>query len=278
MKLKPYFAFYLTGFLTLLGLKIFYSQAGSEQLTWILAPTSRLVSLLSGIPFVHETNVGYVNQEMRFVIAPSCSGVQFMIICIATLLFSFVHRMGAVDNAHPASLSGRLSPRSVKRCVGWTAACVICSYLFTIGVNSLRIILAIYLPDLFRRLHLFNEFLTPERLHTAIGTAVYFASLLTVYRLAEWFSRKIASPGHTDTQLRLELCRQFLPPVFWYLFLVLGVPFLNGACHKNSKGFESYALLILFICGAVLGLALLAATLFHQGGLCKKKNKTMDSV
>lgn len=85
--------FYLTGLLFILGIKLFYSKASVPDLKWILAPTSLWVRILSGIPFDYEPGSGYVSHSFRFIIAPSCSGVQFMLIAAATLLYSFVHRM-----------------------------------------------------------------------------------------------------------------------------------------------------------------------------------------
>lgn len=85
--------FYLTGMLIILGIKLFYSKASIPDLKWILAPTSLWVRILSGIPFDYEPGSGYVSHSFRFIIAPSCSGVQFMLIAAATLLYSFVHRM-----------------------------------------------------------------------------------------------------------------------------------------------------------------------------------------
>ncbi len=244
---KQYFIFYLIGFLIVLGLKYFYSKADSDDLIWILAPTSKLVGALSGIPFIRTTGVGYVNRELRFIIAPSCSGVQFMTICIATLIFSFVHRMGESDTVV------RQSPAHKNlRCLGWIAASVTGSYLITILVNTMRIILSIYLPDLFRKLGMFGETLTPERLHTIIGTTVYFASLLTVYQMAGAVSLKLTSSLHQNQQESFGLLRKCLPPVFWYVFLVLVIPFLNGASRKNSSSFQEYAQLILLVCTAVL--------------------------
>lgn len=239
--IKQYFIFYLIGFLIVLGLKYFYSKAGSDELIWILAPTSKLVGALSGIPFTRTAGVGYVNRELRFIIAPSCSGVQFMSICIATLIFSFIHRMGESDT-------------EVKnmRCLGWIAASITGSYLITILVNTMRIILSIYLPNLFRELGLFGATLTPESLHTIIGTTVYFASLLTVYQIAGAVSLKLTSPLHRKQQEDSNLLHKCLPPVFWYIFLVLGIPFLNGAGRKNRGGFQEYEQLILLVCAAVL--------------------------
>ena len=101
------------------------------------------------------------------------------------------------------------------------------SYCFTVFINGLRIITALYLPLLFQRLQLFGDILTPDSLHTMIGTVVYFAALLTLYRLV----RHLFHPAAEGS-----LLRRFLPPVFWYFFIVLGIPFLNRAYAQNDHG------------------------------------------
>ena len=166
--------FYLTGFLVILGLKFFYSRASSDELVWILGPTARWVTILSGIPFVYVPGMGYVNHDLLFLIAPSCSGVQFMLITIATLLFSFVHR--------PASFRGKLC---------WTLSGICASYLLTVFVNGLRIILAYYIPLCLENAGIYIPSLTPAKLHTIIGTMVYFLSLFVIYQLAGFISLKI---------------------------------------------------------------------------------------
>ena len=72
--------FYLAGALLLLGMKYYYSRGGPDSLSWILAPTARWVSALSGIPFIKVPQTGYVSHSCRFIIAASCSGLQFLMI------------------------------------------------------------------------------------------------------------------------------------------------------------------------------------------------------
>ncbi|MDE6202285.1 MAG: exosortase K, partial [Lachnospiraceae bacterium] len=161
--MKENWIFYLTGAALVLGLKYFYSQADADQLKWILTPTSRWVSILSGISFEYMPHTGFVNHDIRFIIASSCSGVQFMLIAIATLIFSFVHRAGRADG------TGHM----VKG-IRWTALSIVSAYLFTILVNGFRIVLSIYLPDTLEKLGLSYEgWLTPNNLHTLIGTVTY---------------------------------------------------------------------------------------------------------
>lgn len=269
--------FYLTGLALILSMKYFYSRAGASQLLWLLAPTAGWVSLLSGIPFEYVHDIGYVNHGMKIIIAPSCSGMQFMLITAAMLIFSFVHLSGSLFRQSPraeASKTARndYSPKQDRTdklpacgCPGrntspsqglalsthpiflkgfaWLCFSLLLSCPFTIFVNGLRIITAIYLPLLFERLCLFGDSLTPDSLHTAIGTLVYFAALLTLYRLT-------ANLFHRKTEI--SLFRRCLPPVFWYFAIVLGIPFLNRAYERNGEQFTGFAVLVSSCCGGIL--------------------------
>lgn len=247
---------YVTGAFLILGMKYFYSGADCESLLWILGPTARLVEALSGIPFAYEPGMGYANHELRFLIAPSCSGVQFMIITAALLIFSFSHRVGK-----------RRCPQVIQQTatgLGWIAASLLLSYLFTVFVNGLRIIAAIYLPPLFERAGALNGTLTPDRLHTMIGAVVYFASLLTLYRLVGLF---FCRGDETDKDRSLlQIFLKCLSPVFWYFFIVLGIPFLNRAHSRSGKQFTEFALLVAICCGSVLVLYCLGTVVHRRLG------------
>lgn len=287
--------FYSIGSLILLGMKYFYSQADAGNLRWILGPTARWVETLSGIPFVYEPGMGYANHGLRFLIAPSCSGVQFMIITAALLIFSFSHRVGSRRTGERSGNSKAADARAESRHLGdsvssdasaaenavkeksgadrrrqwtlprtvpglcWIAASLLLSYLFTIFVNGLRIVAAIFLPYFFERAGVFKGALTPDRLHTMIGAVVYFASLLTIYRLAGlFFSGK---DGTAESRPLLRIVRGCLSPVFWYFFIVLGIPFLNRAYGRNEGQFTEFALLVTLCCGSVLLLYCLGAAI-----------------
>lgn len=175
-----------------------------------------------------------------------------MMIVMATLLFSFVHRMGSFR---------------YRRLI-WTLTSMVISYPLTILVNGLRILLAIYLPPFFARNGLYGNFLTPDRLHTAIGVVVYFSALLVIHHFAEEFVTHLSSRYiETDMQYSnksgsiTEISKitsasakllHLLHPVFWYFLLVLGVPFLNRAYQKNGPAFKEYALLVSLVCDIIL--------------------------
>lgn len=256
--LKDNWIFYLIGAAFCLGLKLYYRSADSCGLMWILTPTARWAGILGGYAFENLPHTGYVNHDLQFIIAKSCSGVQFMVITLAALIFSYTHlitrRLGA------------------KKGFLWLALSLLLSYASTVLVNGLRIVLSIDLPPVLEKQGILRDLLTPKQLHTAIGCAVYFSSLLVIYRFAGRLSLRITggcrlSGGFCDRLTEsssIADCesgkkgslRQMIPPAFWYLFVVLGIPLL----HHGKNGYEQfaeYAALITVICAAVLGVNLL---------------------
>ena len=216
--IKRYWIFYLIGSVIALVLKIFFSTADAGALDWILAPTALWVKTLSGIPFIRQGSAGYVSHDFQVMIAPSCSGVQFMMISFITLLFSYVHRM-----------------RTVKRGVCWLALSMGCSYLFTVFVNGFRIILAIPLLKLNS-----GGWMTPDRIHMLEGTAVYFVSLMILHQTAGAVLRKIAGLPKKHSNRIL--------PVLCYLGITLGIPLVNRLYKNNNENFAEYALLLTAAC------------------------------
>ncbi len=224
---------YLAALLTIFLIKYRYSSVDVELLRWILAPTARWAGILTGDVFTWQAGRGYVSHGYQFVIASTCSGIQFMMIVIAALVFGYVRHMKA--------LRGRL---------GWTGGSIGFSYVFTIFVNGIRIACAIFIP---RRLPeglpeaWTGGWLTPERFHTVIGIVVYFASLLFIYELA---GAGLERAGSADAGRGPGIG----VPVFWYFFVVLGIPFLNRAYERNRENFTEYAALLVTVCLAVLGI------------------------
>ena len=75
------------------GLKYHYSHARSDDLGWILGPTAGGVEYISGIDFEKEDGAGFVNRANRIIIAPSCAGVNFLIIAFCMAAFSGLHHL-----------------------------------------------------------------------------------------------------------------------------------------------------------------------------------------
>ncbi len=245
---------YLTGLALLFFLKLFYSRAASNDLLWILAPTAWWVRILGGIPFCYRPQVGYVNHTLQFVLAPSCSGVQFLMAALAVLIFSYAHEM-----------------RTLKKGVAWIAISMAAAYPFTIMANAIRIILAIRLPKVLTAMG--GGDLPAKQIHTIIGIAVYFPALLLLYQIfspiARRFSATIScesdstSSNTPKSQIPPESVKKssLLLPLFWYLFVVLGLPFLNRA-YERENAFIPYAILVTVLCGIITGTLFAAKALW----------------
>ncbi len=223
--------YYIIACLTALVLNVLYRSNDSSLLTWILAPTARWAGILGGMYFEPFPGKGYVNETFRFLIAPSCSGIRFLQIVLLMLVFSYTHRIAP----------GR-------RKALWLPFCFIFSYISTVLVNGLRIVLSIYTPFWMENASLSLRILTPKMLHTLIGSAVYFSSLLMLQPLAAALSARLFCK--TDA-----LDNRKTVPVLCYFLAVLGLPFVKRLVTGNLENFGSYALPILLACSCILLLA-----------------------
>lgn len=251
--MKKNLIFYLLAILAILAVKIFYRTADSEALSWILTPTTWWVEILSGISFERIAHVGYVSHEYRFIIAPSCSGVRFLLIAFVMMVFSFTHQMD-----------------SWKKRIYWLGFSVLFSYVSTIFVNGIRITVSIYLPMLVKN-DILPGWLTAERLHTIIGTVIYFSMLFGIFYLVKSICNHFA----------VHTAKRFAAPVFWYFVMVLGVPFLGRLYRNDWDGFWQYALLVTGVCTLiVLVFCLLGSAVRAIGGtgaaLMRTKNVWAD--
>ena len=145
-----------------LGLKYHYSRAGSEDLIWILGPTASLVELVSGIQFEGEANTGFINRRYRIIIAPTCAGINFLIIVFCMAMFCSIHAI-----------------RHFGSKLLWLAASLAFAYGVTIAVNTLRIIASIY------SFHadIYFGWMTPARAHRLEGVVIYFFFLCLFYMI-----------------------------------------------------------------------------------------------
>lgn len=215
-KIQNNWPFYLAVCSIILIMRYFGRAEDADALLWILAPTARWAGILGGISFEYLSHQGYVNHFYQFLIAASCSGIRFMLLTFLMLVFM------------PASTS----VKSIRNKYGNLAVSIILAYGFTVLVNGIRIVLAIRLPLLLEGSGLMTGWLTPDRLHTLIGTVVYFTALCGLYLCA----------ASTTGRGRLFV------PVCWYLLIVLILPFVNRVWNHNWKGFGQYAAVVLGGC------------------------------
>jgi exosortase K len=146
------------------ALKWWYRTATVDDLGFVLAPVAALVSWLTGEGFVLDATSGYLFSGLRILIDRSCSGVNFLVIAIAS--FALV-----------------LFPRNPKYrpSLWWSLAVLPLAYLLTIVVNSGRIVLLIALER--------ARFSPSPLAHEAIGAFYFLGTLLLVSILLDHLIR-----------------------------------------------------------------------------------------
>ncbi len=218
-------------------LKWQFAEAGAGQLLWLLKPTSRLVSLCTGLAFVFLPGQGYYNADLHVLIAPACAGLNFFIILLAS---------GSVLAAL------RVQPA---RLPGWLAAIAGLSYITVLLVNTLRILIALAMLQL----DLSNSPISPEQAHRLEGIVIYYVCLcLFVMLLWRLLNRRAGRAAVRSPLRRLRILKIFLP-LGCYLLFTLGLPLANGALRKATADFALHSLTVLLVsCGLTLLFALTA--------------------
>ena len=235
-----------------LGLKHFYSLAGAEELTWILAPVAALVEVLTGTGFYFETHTGYVSHDLHIIIAPACAGVNFLIAMFCVAYFSSIFKFSGWQ-----------------RQLSWYLGCAAGSYLITLFVNTLRILVSILLIT--NSIH--AGWLTPGRVHRVAGILIYFFFLIFFYHIIQKIlSRTTEEKKHALTRppgpspgkncLSAYLSWSILP-LACYWAITIAVPWFNGACGKNPAGFAEHCLTVITISATMTGLLCLSRR--HRG-------------
>ena len=238
--------YYILVLLTAWGIKYHYSRAGSEELVWVLAPTAGLVELVSGIQFENEAHTGFASQGNRFVIAPACAGVNFLIIAFCMAAFSGLHAFGR----HRARLI-------------WLGSCFLSAYVLTIVVNSIRILVSIYTYNA----DIQFGWMTAPRIHRLEGIVIYFFFFSLFYMIineaicrfrgaAAYKRLPTGRPGVTRTNYVGWICAGLIP-YSWYGLITLVVPLINGARQQDAVRFAEHCAMVLVASSAVLGAVLL---------------------
>ena len=149
--------------------KEYYRTATADDLRWILAPTAKLVSLFTGGNFVYESGAGYSDLALKFVIAPPCAGLNFMMAAfVAVLLVGNVTRW-----------------RDLGKRVAWSLGL---AYLATILINTIRISIAVAM----HRGTLDVGIADRAEAHRIEGIIIYLGGLLLLYALSK--GKQIAVP------------------------------------------------------------------------------------
>ena len=221
------------------AIKLYYSTASVDDLWWILAPTTMLVELVTGVAFAFESNAGYMSSDHSFLIAASCSGVNFLITAYLMLA------LGRLWKGREGGVNWAFLPLSI-----------LAAYLTTILANTFRISTALQI----RRLDPELIWLNPDQLHRFEGIVIYFGFLLLLFV----FSEKIGSQNAASPKGAAGLLRRSLLPLVIYYATTLGVPFANGLYRGGPASPDLWEHSLFVLLTPIMLLAILAALSFFN--------------
>lgn len=150
-------------------MKAIYSAAALGQLHFLLYPTSQIIDALTGTGSIFLSAKGYHNPELQILINKSCSGFNFWALCFMMTYCLLEKRgYGMIRNlvALPITL--------------------LFTYLFTLLVNSTRILFSIFLHAE-RMAHLTLEM---PWSHQAEGIFIYLSYLIIAYLSLDYFQTR----------------------------------------------------------------------------------------
>jgi len=211
-----------TVLLLAVALKLYYSTTNVNGLRWILAPPTFLVELITGASFTFESNAGYMSSDHTFLIAASCSGVNFLI--AAFLMLS----LGKLWRCHGQNINWR-----------YFAAAALIAYLTTVVANTVRISTALLL----RRSNPEMIWINPDQLHRFEGIFIYFGFLLLLFILSDRLGADDRSRSKSASVWR------YLLPLTIYYATTLAIPLANAAVLSGTvaAGFWAHSLTVFLI-------------------------------
>lgn len=225
------------------AVKHFCSTAGADQLAFLLRPTAALVELATGHAFVAERGAGYFSRELSVMIAPVCSGANFLVVAFTALVLGF---------------TARAKRPSVK--LAWFFASAALAYLATLLINATRIAVSLRLADPSA-----GSALSGQSVHRLLGIVTYLGGLLALYAFAgRLFARRTLS------------ALDFAVPLGVYSAVTLLTPWLRGAGARAE--YWSHASVVGSVVIATAA-ALLARQLFRSlgrssDGLSSRRNSS----
>jgi len=154
-------------------LKLYYSEASADDVRWILSPTTKLVSLFTSVKFNYDATKGFVAEQLPIAIGVGCAGINFLVITLVMSVYCII----------PQSKSSK-----------WAILLVlgIAAYLFTLLVNSSRIITEIIILESSSESH--NKVLL---LSHGVQGGIFFFTFLVFYYIGlralarKWSLREI---------------------------------------------------------------------------------------
>lgn len=189
------------------GIKHYYSQAGTDQLQWLLHPLVVLLEMLSPLSFEALDDGEWLDAQHHIRIVKACAGGNFFIISLLGYLWFLPHWRSRIVLA------------------------VVAAWMTTLCANSLRILLSVYSGDALSD----GLALSAADSHRLIGILCYFLSIclqLSLDRHRDWYiSMLIAASLYLTVTLLLPLLRGWingqcilnLTHVIWIIGVPLGL-------------------------------------------------------
>ena len=154
-----------------MGLKFCYSIACNDDLIWLLWPTDKIVSLITGSFSDYFPETGFHHFDLNILIEKSCSGFNFGLLCFCMLSFLLVTH----------------APKNRQKNLSFPANLIL-SYVLTVFVNASRIVVSITAQNHGMR---FLPNLSKALLHQIVGVSTHLVFLVLIYLLAEKIVIKI---------------------------------------------------------------------------------------
>lgn len=158
--------YYLLSIGIFLLLKLGYTFADNNSLFFLLKPTDKLVSFLTGSSSVYLVSNGYYNDKLNILIDKSCSGFNFWILCF--LVFTY--------------LTIKYLDKPIHKILSIPAA-LFSAYCVTIFVNTSRIYASIIVQHQTKNILLNYQPL----IHEAVGIITNLSFLILAFYLLEKF-------------------------------------------------------------------------------------------
>lgn len=222
------------------GVKRHFSTASAEELQYLLRPTAALVEYATGHEFVAERGIGFFCRQLHLVIAPVCSGANFLVVAFAALVFGFSSR---TEHA-----SGKLV---------WFLASAALAYSATPVINALRITLWLHSAPA----HV-EGLLSAEACHRLVGIVSYLGGLLLLYALAAKVFAK-----------RSLATIDFAVPLALYFAVTLLVPWLRGV---SQPAYWDHAAAVATVVSAAALLLLGTSRLLRGNGEGRVARRSMS--
>jgi exosortase K len=156
--------YYLTAVGLFVLLKVGFTFADNNDLSFLLKPTDKLVELLIGSQSVYLEDYGFFHEKMNIVIDKSCSGFNFWI--LSFLVFSYLGLKYFDKHLHKIWI---------------IPTALLCAYLLAVFANVSRISASIIVHNQTANIFPTKQFL----IHESVGIITYFSFLVLAYCLIE---------------------------------------------------------------------------------------------